>query len=165
MRAVYKNPLLYYLLIPVLVGLWPLLVWAVYLPRAENDLKNEGRLCVEGQTQVIEILRIDPERPNPAKGPGAREFTYASAVDQAANLCKIPSSSYTINAGTISPSEGRKRRDAQVKLTGVGIIQAAKFLSNMQSMWVTLQCQDVKLQRKKGMPDQWEVDFRFIYYY
>jgi hypothetical protein len=37
MREVYKNPMLYYLLIPVLVGIWPLLVWGVYLPRAEQD--------------------------------------------------------------------------------------------------------------------------------
>ncbi len=165
MREIYRNPLLYYVLIPVLVGLWPLLVWGIYLPRAERDLKTEASLCVEGQTQVIEILRIDPERPNPDKGPGTREFTYASAVDQVANLCKVPSSNYIVNAGAPSTSEGRKRQDARIKLTSVGIIQAAKFLSNMQSMWVTLQCQDVKLQRKKGMPDQWDVDFRFIYYY
>jgi hypothetical protein len=165
MREVYKNPMLYYLLIPVLVGLWPLLVRGIYLPRAEEDLKTEGSLCIEGQTQVIEILRIDPERLNPVRGPGKTEFEFSSAGNQAANLCKIPSSSCQVYAGNKSTSEGRTRQDARIKLTGVGIIQAATFLSNMQSMWVTLQCQDVKLQRKKGVPDQWDVDFRFIYYY
>jgi len=166
MREVYKNPILYYLLIPALVGLWPSLVWRVYLPRAENDLKTEGSLCLEGQTQVIEILRIDPDRPNlPGKGQGTTEFSFGSAVEQVANLCKIPPSNCIINAGSKSTSEGRNRQDARIKLTSVGIIQAAKFLSNMQSMWVALQCQDLKLQKKKGMPDQWDVDFRFIYYY
>ncbi len=165
MREVYKNPLLYYLLIPVLVGLWPLLVWGLYLPQAETNLKTEGSLCIEGQTQVIEILRIDPERLDPEVGRGKVEFDFSSAGNQAANLCKIPSSSCIIAAGTPSVSEGRKRQDARIKLTNVGIVQAAKFLSNMQSMWVALQCQDVKFQRKKGVPDQWDVDFRFIYHY
>lgn len=165
MREVYKNPLLYYVLIPVLVGLWPLLVWCVYLPRAESALENEGSLCTDGQTQVMAILDIDRDRLNPSKGPGITEFEFGSAGSQAANLCKIPSSSCIINAGSKSTSEGRTRQDARIKLTGVGIIQAAKFLSIMQSTWVTLQCQDLKLQKKKGMPDQWDADFRFIYHY
>jgi hypothetical protein len=166
MREVYKNPLLYYVLIPVLVGLWPLLVRGLYLPQSKSDLKTEGSLCIEGQTQVIEILRIDPERLNTqAKGQRATEFEFSSAVNQAANLCRIPSSSCQIYAGSKSTSEGRTRQDARIKLTNVDIVQAAKFLSHMQSMWVALQCQDLKLQRKKGMPDQWDVDFRFIYYY
>lgn len=165
MREVYRNPLLYYLLIPVLVGLWPLLVWGIYLPRSQDDLKTEGSLCLEGQTHVIEILRLDPGRLDPVKGPATMEFEFSSAGNQAANLCKIPSSSCIINAGSQSTSEGRKRQDGRIKLTGVSIIQAAKFLHSMQSTWVTLQCQDVKLQRKKGMPDQWDVDFRFVYYY
>jgi len=166
MRGIYKNPMLYYVLIPVLVGLWPLLVWGVYLPQARNDLRKEGSLCIEGETCVIDILRIDPDRPNmQSKGPGMREFSYISAVDQVANLCKIPSSSYILTAGNINPSEVRKRQDARIKLTNVGVVQAAKFLSNMQSMWIALQCQDAKLQRKKGVPDQWDVDYRFLYYY
>ena len=32
MKDVYKNPILYYILVPVVVALWPLLVWSVYLP-------------------------------------------------------------------------------------------------------------------------------------
>jgi len=166
MREIYKDPLLYYLLIPVLVGLWPLLVWRVYLPRAQDNLSAECRLYGDGYNCVIDILTIDPDRINRQdKGQGIKEFTFASAVNQVANLCKIPSSSYIINAGMASSSEGRKRQDARIKLTSVGIIQAANFLMSMQSMWVTLQCQDVKLQKKKGMLDQWDADFRFIYYY
>jgi len=166
MREAYRNPMLYYLLIPVLVGVWPLLVLVFYLPRAEDSLKTEGRLCLDGQTCVIDILHIDPERPTMgSKGAGTTEFSYGTAVDQAANLCKIPSLNCNLSASDVAVAEGKKRQDARVKLTSVDIVKAAKFLSNMQSMWVTLQCQDVKLQKKKGMQDQWDVDFRFIYYY
>jgi hypothetical protein len=166
MREVYKNPMLYYLLIPVLVGLWPLLVWGVYLPRAEQSREVEGGLCVEGQTRAIDILQLDPDRLNTeGKGQIAAPFAYGSAVDRVANLCKIPPSNCPFTISGTMISGGKKRQDARVELKGVGIVQAAKFLWTMQSMWATLQCEDVKLTKKKGTPDQWDVDFRFIYYY
>jgi hypothetical protein len=166
MREAFKNPMLYYLLIPLLVGTWPLLVWRVYLPRAEHSREVEGGLCVDGQTHVIEILQLDPDRMNmPGKGQVVEDFSYGSAVQRVANLCKIPASNCPYTAGKRMISGGKERQDANVKLTSVGIVQAANFLSTIQSMWVTLQCQDVKLTKKKGMPDQWDVDFRFIYYY
>jgi len=166
MREVYRNPMLYYLVIPLLVGLWPLLVWGVYLPRAEQSREVEGGLCVEGQNYVIEILKIDPDRPNMQDKSQVREdFSYGSAVQRVANLCKIPASNCPYTVGKPIISGGKKRQNAEVKLTNVSISQAAKFLSTIQSMYVTLQCESVKLTRKKGMPDQWDVDFRFQYYY
>jgi len=167
MREVYKNPMLYYLLIPALVGLWPLLVWGVYLPRAEQSREIEGGLCVEGQARVIDILQLDPDRPNIAPSPGqiAAPFDYGSAVTRVANLCKIPPSNYPYSASGKMVSGGKTRQDARVELKSVGIVQAAKFLWTMQSMWATLQCEDVKLTKKKGTLDQWDVDFRFLYYY
>ncbi|MBM4026832.1 MAG: hypothetical protein FJ280_15725 [Planctomycetes bacterium] len=167
MREVYKNPMLYYVLIPVLVGLWPLLVWGVYLPRAEQRREIEGSLCVQGQTHVIDILRLDSDRLNMMdKTKGPVEFTYGSAIDRVANLCRIPSSDYDVNAGPRQPiSGGKVRQDARLKLTNVTIVQAAQFLSTIQSMWSLLTCESIKLTKKKGMPDQWDVDFRFLYYY
>jgi hypothetical protein len=159
--------MLYYVLIPVLVGIWPLLVWGVYLPRAEEHREAEASLCVEGQTHVIEILRIDPDRPDMlGKNRVSEEFTYYQAVDRVANLCGIPASRWDLKQGRITPmSGGKKRQDARLKLMDVTIVQAAEFFSTIQSMWPLLTCESAKLTKKKGMPDQWEVDFRFLYYY
>jgi len=166
MREVYKNPMLYYLLIPVLVGLWPLLVWGVYLPRAGQSREIEGGLCVEGQARVIDILQLDPDRTIvQTKGQIVAPFDYGSAVTRVANLCKIPPSNYPFTIQRLMISGGKKRQDARVELKSVGIVQAAKFLWTIQSMWATLQCEDIKLTKNKGTPDQWNVDFRFIYYY
>lgn len=166
MREIYKNPMLYYVLIPILVAAWPVLVVAFYLPQAERARDVEAQLCSDGQNCAVEILRLDPDRPDTmGKGQKAVEFSYGSAVDRVANLCRIPSSSYNINASPAAVSGGKKRQEARVKLTNVEIVQAAKFLQHMQSMWVTLQCEHAKLSKKKGMPDQWDVDFRFLYYF
>lgn len=166
MRDIYRNPVFYYLLIPALVLLWPLLVWSVYLPRAKQQQKAEQALYVDGQTCIVEILQLDPDR---LKIPDANqvsvEFSYGSALDRVANLCRIPPNSWTSSASNISSSEKRKRQDALVKLSSVSIVQAAKFLSTMQITWATLTCDTLDLKKKKGMADQWDADVKFTYYY
>ena len=166
MRDIHRNPILYYVLIPVLVGLWPLLVWAVYLPTAERACDADCDLLIEGAVSIQEILTIDPQRMN--KGDPnhvAGEFAYARAVDREANLCGILPSNHSLSVQNIIVMAGKKRQDAMVKLKDVGIVQAAKFLSTMQSTWVNLTCDKIELSKKKGMPDQWDVDLNFIYYY
>jgi hypothetical protein len=166
MREIYKNPMFYYLLIPVLVGLWPVLVWGVYLPRVERDQEVEQGLLIEGQTQIVDILRLDQGRLNFADANDvAGEFSYPSAVDRVANLCRIPASNCTYQAGSIITSAGKRRQDARIKLTDVSIVQTAEFLYTIQARWVHLTCEKVKLTKKKGMPDQWEVDLDMVYYY
>jgi hypothetical protein len=167
MREIYRNPIFYYLLIPGLVALWPLLVWGVYLPRAQRNLENDCRLLIDGQTCIVEILRLDPGRLDIIVDANqvTQEFSYGSAVDRVANLCKIPASNWTSSAGNIIKSQNKKRQDAMVKLRDVSIVQAARFLSTMQMTWATLNCEKVKLTKKKGLPDQWDVDFSFTYYY
>ena len=166
MREVYKNPMLYYVAIPVLVGLWPLLVWAYYLPRAEHSRDVEGGLCVQGQTDVIEILKIDPDRLNPGKGQVTTEFSYVGAVERVGNLCKMPATSVAYSAGqTQTLTGGKKRQDARITLTNVSITKPAMFLYTIQSMWTLLNCESLNLTKQKGMPDQWNAEFRFLYYY
>ena len=158
--------MLYYLLIPVLVGLWPVLVCGVYLPRVERDQRIEQNLGEEGQMYVVDILRIDPGRLDFADvNEVSAEFSYGPAIDRVANLCRIPASNCQYTAGDIIPVGGKRRQDARVKLSDVSIVQAARFLSTIQSMWVNLTSVKTKLTKKKDMPDQWEVDFSFLYYY
>ncbi|MEN6578278.1 MAG: hypothetical protein ABFD90_18180 [Phycisphaerales bacterium] len=166
MRDVHRNPVVYYVLIPLMIGVWPLLVWAVYLPAAERDRENDYRLLLDGQTNILEILEIDPQRtsradPNHVGG----EFAYARAVDREANFCGILPSNKNVSAQNIVQVSGKERQDARVELKDVSIVQAARFLSGMQSTWVNLNCDKLELTRKKGMPDQWKVDLHFIYYY
>lgn len=166
MRDICRNPVLYYLLIPALVGVWPLLVWRVYLPAAQRERENDYSLLLDGQTNIIEILKLDPGRTNDADpNRVVGEFAYGVAINSAANVCGIPASRKRWTVGDISTTGGKKRQDGRVALKDVTIVQAARFLSNMQSTWVLLQCEKLKLTKKKGMPDQWDVDFDFQYYY
>ncbi len=62
MKDIYKNPVLYYILTPVIVCLWPLLVWAVYLPAAEKGKEDHKAQYEKAEAIMMEILTLDPDR-------------------------------------------------------------------------------------------------------
>ncbi len=165
MREIYKNPMFYYMIAPVLLSLWPLLVGARYLPAANKALEKDKELYTDAEILINEILELDDERLNPDEGPTLGKFTYADAVDRAANLCHIPSGKCDLSTDMTSQSGGKEVQRARVKLGDVSIVQAASFLSRLLSTWVNLTCEGVKLSKKDGMPDQWDVDLKFKYDY
>ena len=114
-----------------------------------------------------EILALDPDRLEFADSQNAAaEFDYASAIEKIANLCGIPPTNYKLSSGIIiTSSSGQKSQSAKVGLKQVDITKFAKFLSTIQLRWANLQCIQVKLTKKKGLPDTWDVDLEFKYYY
>jgi hypothetical protein len=166
MKDMLKNPLLYYVLAPAIAALWPLLIWGIYLPAAGSDWEAEKSQYNEGQKVISEILVIDPDRLkfSDANNPSA-DFDYAGAIDKTAGSCGIPPSGYTINSGIIVTTAGQKSQSAKVDLKGVDITRFARFLSTVQLRWANLQCTQVKLTKRKGLPDTWDIALDFKYYY
>jgi len=166
MKDVFRNPIFYYILAPALVALWPLLVWAVYLPRANSSCERAKKDYQKGQEIMLEILNLDSERLAFADAnSAASEFSYATVVDRVATLCKIPSANYKLSSGIIITTDGQKSQSAKVVLKDVDILKFAKFLSTIQVRWTKLQCTQLKLTKKKGLPDLWDMDIDFKYYY
>jgi hypothetical protein len=162
MANIYKNPVVYYIIVPVLVAIWPALVMALYLPRAEKNLENNINDYTELNSTMLEILSLAPERietqdPNKAK----EEFSYYRVVDQVASLCNIPPAKCKLNAGTANS----KTQSATVTLSDIDITSFSKFLSMMQANWPKLVCSSVKLNKAENIPDEWEIIIRFEYYY
>ncbi|KPK36346.1 MAG: hypothetical protein AMJ65_16275 [Phycisphaerae bacterium SG8_4] len=168
MRDIYKNPVLYYIAVPVLVGLWPLLLWAIYLPAACDRVGEQMDQYQQSESIMMEILALDPERlefsePNETD----TEFTYDVAVDRVARLCDISAANCDVRTGVLVTTREQKSQSANVDLKEVNIVKFAKFLSMIQLRWVDLQCESAKLTRKENLPgnDIWDVDIRFKYYY
>lgn len=166
MKDIYKNPTLYYILVPVIVALWPLLVWAVYLPNAEKSLDTDINQYENAQQKIESILTLDVGRlelTDPQKG--AAKFDYVNEVYRIAALSGISQANCRINSGIIIKTREQKSRSAKVTFKDVDIVKFAKFLSNIQLRWANLQCTNVKLTKKKGLPDTWDADLDFKYYY
>ena len=62
MKQIYKDPILYYVLVPVMVALWPLLIWGVYLPRSRQNWDSEKSHYEKAQKIIAEVLTVDPDR-------------------------------------------------------------------------------------------------------
>ncbi len=168
MKDLHKNPILYYILVPVLAGIWPLLVWATYLPDAKRVLSNEVGASQDVQAQALDILRLDPDRVDLADANDAGdEFSYATAVDKVAGICSIPASKYKLNTGMIITKDKQKSQSAHLRLEQVGMVQFARFLSLIQLRWGTLQCDSATLSKVKAeaQPDIWTVEIDFKYYF
>ena len=168
MKDIYRNPILYYVAVPVLVGLWPLLVWAVYLPTAQDSVAEQIDQYSLAESTMLEILALDPDRaesvePNEIDA----EFTYGGAINRVAGLCNISAGNCDIRTGIIVTTREQKSQTANVDLKQVDIVKFTRFLSMIQLRWIDLQCESVKLTRKDNMPsnDTWDVDIKFKYYY
>lgn len=166
MNQIYKSAIFYYALAALIVVLWPLLIWGVYLPGAEEAWRTEKAQYEKGQKIIAEILTLDPDRLKFADSKAAAaEFDYAAAVEKIATLCKIPSTNYRLSSGIIITSGGQKSQTASLVLKDVDIAKFARFLSAIQLRWANLQCVRVKLTKKKGLPNTWDVDLGLKYYY
>ncbi len=165
MKDIYKNPILYYILVPAIVSLWPLFVWAIYLPAAEESIDDQLAQYRKAEAIMMEILTLDPDRAKADANDDPNGFTYDRAVGKVAGACGIPSSKYKLNPGMPMTTGGQKNQSATVSLKQINIVKLAEFLSKIQLRWANLQCNRVKLTKKQGLPDMWDVDIEFKYYY
>ncbi len=166
MKDIYKNPILYYILVPAIVGLWPLFVWAIYLPAAEESIEDQLAQYGKAEAIMMEILTLVPERAKLADANDTpAEFTYDREVGRVAGACGIPPSKHKLNPGKPMTIGGQKSQSATVIFKQIDIVKFAKFLSMIQLRRANLQCNRVKLTKKQGLPDMWDVDIEFKYYY
>ncbi len=166
MKDIYKNPIFFYVLIPVVIGLWPLLLRMVYLPAGQRSLAANRADYTKAKKTIHAILELDPARLEFAAGRTEdTEFDYTNAVNKVSQLCGISSAKYRLSSGIIITSGGQKTQNAKLTLKGLAITQFARFLSTMQLRWANLQCTKIKLTKKKDLPDSWDVDLDFKYYY
>ena len=166
MKDIYKNPILYYILVPIVVALWPLFVWGLYLPEADKKLEDNIKRCDKTDAIIEEILKLDRDRLEFADlKNNTAEFDYANAVHKIAGSCSISSTNYELSSKPARTSKGQKTQSCHVELKQIDITKFARFLSTIQLRWANLQCENVTLTKGKGQPDMWRVDLDFKYYY
>ena len=161
MRDLHTNPILYYILILLMVGVWPAVVGFKYLPQMTEQRDEWKENVVDANDLILELLSLDPDRLSYAEDSNQpAEFEYENATDRVARGLGL------VNQMQVIP--GRRsgnKQTAEVGLKDVGIIQATQFLSTLQMRWDNLQCSRVILRKQKEVKDRWDIDMTFIYYY
>lgn len=166
MKYLHKYSIFIYILVPVLVAIWPALILAVYLPASQEQLKNDISAYSDANNKMLNILLLEPERielGDPNKE--TIEFSYDHAINEVASLCNISPSNCKWYTGTILDTKASKTQSATVTLSNVDITSFAKFLSVIQSRWPKLVCNSAKLTKKANIPDEWGITIVFKYYY
>lgn len=168
MKDLYKNQILYYIAVPVIVGLWPLLVWAVYLPASQKDVNEQMDQYKRAEPIMIEILTLEPDRLEFAdSNDTSADFTYSESINRVASMCRISPSNYNLNSSTKLTQKDQISQSASLDLKQIDIQTFAKFLSMLQLRWPNLQCERLKLTKKQNVSDNdlWDVRIELKYYF
>jgi hypothetical protein len=166
MKDIYKNPLFYYILVPAVLLLWPLIVSMISLPGAKNNLADELKKYKEASQVMQKILQADPERIEFVnQDNGSSQFDYAVAIEKVTSECGISSGNYKLSSSKIMTSRDQKTQDAKLNITEIDLVRFANFLSKIQFRWPDLQCAKITLTGKKASPDLWDIDLDFKYYF
>ncbi len=167
MRNIYRNPMFYYIAVPLLISIWPLSIWLVYLPRAEARLESDKKAYDESRKVMDRILTLDSTRIELTQSNAAEDkFDYGTAVEMAAAKCSILPTNCKMNVRPPRAARDQKTQNAQVMLEGVDIASFAKFVTSLQVTWRSLQCDKIDLTKKKGaVANQWDIDVSLKYYY
>ena len=166
MKTFYKNPFFYYLLIPVLIGIWPVLLWSKYIPEKTGQLEKWTAYYVDANDQMRQILELDPDRleNTMTKDGKVVQFDYYSAIHRAAKVCGVPSRNVELNTGMMTTGK-QVSQTANVTLRDLNITACARFLSSLTIQWPNLQCTDITLEGKKDANDQWDLKLKLKYFY
>ncbi|MHC4271516.1 MAG: hypothetical protein ACYST2_04305, partial [Planctomycetota bacterium] len=133
MKDLLKNPILYYILVPIVVGFWPLLLGTLYIPKSKTNWEDMKSQYLEAQVTIQEILKLDPERLDLAGSANKDEkFDYATAVEKVASKHGIPPTNYSLNSGTIITTREQTTQNARISLKEVDIVKFTQFLSTLQ---------------------------------
>lgn len=163
LNELHKNPLLYYVLVPVAVAVWPCLLYFQSLPQAQKKLVREKGFVGDVNSLVQQILTEDPTRLRDprARAAGSRTFDYATEIQRVVQACGI--GPYVSRTEKVQSRGGRKTQSADVTLNNVGLVKAALFLSTMLRDWADLECDKIELNRIKNEGDAWKVKLGFNY--
>jgi hypothetical protein len=165
MKQLVKNQMLLYIIVPVLAALWPIWVSTISIPSASADWTLNRKEYLESQKLFSQILELDPDRLSLADaGNKVRQFSYASAVQQAAGSCNISPANYKLSSGVPMKIGEQEVQTADVTLKELDILTFAKFLDTIQLRWPNLQCTQLKLTKIKGEINTWKCSLKFKYY-
>jgi len=116
MKDLYRNPIFYYITVPLLVGIWPLAMAFKYLPEKDSELADQKKYYEKSKSLMEEILTMDPDRLSYVDvNQGDTAFSYAVVIDKVASSLGIRE--VTLNE-QFRTKEGQR---AKVKLEDIDI--------------------------------------------
>lgn len=162
----WKQPNTYFLLIPIVLGIWTLAAGMVFYPRSVTRWQDQQKEYQDAEEQIKRLLEIDPGRLINKSGKGGTvEFDYSDQIDKFAKVFKMSDKDYMLKTRPILKKSGKKSRSADLIIKTVDIHTLAKFISALQIRWSQLQVDQISLEKLATGKDAWKVTLRLNYIY
>jgi len=167
MKIDIKNPMLYYIMVPVLAGLWAVLAGSVFYPKSVKAWDKTREESVAVEKLIKQLVASEPERlafkVDEKSKPEAFDFT--KVINKFAQQYSISPSNYNLNVRKESKRSGHRIRPASISIKSIDIERLAQFLSDMLLRWPDLQCETLDIEKVKNTKNNWKVDMKLTYYY
>ncbi len=167
MKDYLKNPLFYYIAVPVILGVWAIAAGAVFYPRSVTAWQEGQDEYKTAEELLAQIIAIEPQRTihKQQKGSTDGDFDFTQVVNEFAAAFSIPPANFTLNTRGETRRAGKRARSATLSIRTIDVEKASKFLSTMLIRWPDLQCENLTLEKLPQGKDNWRVDMTLTYYY
>jgi hypothetical protein len=167
MKDYLKNPMFYYIAVPVVLCVWAILAGAVFYPRAVTAWTNGQEEYKIAQELLAQIIAIEPQRltHKQEQGSSGGDFDFTKVVNDFAAAFSIPPANFTLNTRGETKRAGKRARPATLSIRTIDIEKMSKFLSVMLIRWPDLQCESLTLEKLPQGKNEWRIDMTLTYYY
>ena len=166
MKKLLKNPNMYYVLFPVLAGLWAAGAWGLSYPKSleqRTEMENE---CLSSESYIKEILQIEPQRLAYQQDKDkSGEFDYTNVIDQYARMFGVSAADYTLSVRSATKRAGKTTKSADLTIKTIDIERLAKFISAILIRWPELECERLTVEKLSTGKNVWKASIRFTYFY
>lgn len=167
MKAILKNPNVYYILAPVLATVWAIAAGFIFYPGSVKAYEEDAQPEYERSQELIEkILTVQPQRLQYSlQNETGKPFDFGEVVTALTGVFGISTSDYRLNVRGQVSRGGKTARTATMEIKNIDIEKMARFLSTMLTGWPDLKCEKLTLDKAKTGKDNWDVDMTLTYYY
>ena len=166
MKIDYKNPMLYYIMVPVLAGLWAVLAGSVFYPNSVKACDETRYESEDVDNQIKRLVDLQPERlAFKVEKKASEDFDFTKTINEFAQKYSISPSNYNLNVRGEARKSGMKTRSASISIKNIDIEKMAQFLSDMLFRWPDLKCENLGIEKVKNSKNNWKVDMKLTYYF
>ena len=162
-----KNQNLYYIVVPVLAGLWAILAGFVFYPGSINAWEKSQTDFESAEKQIKQLVAIQPKRLDYKVDEKAKpeEFDFTKTINDFAPVFSISDSNYNLTVRSPAKKAGRQTRSATIVIKTIDVEKLAQFLSAMLLRWPELKCEVLSFEKIKNTKNNWKVNMSMTYYY
>jgi hypothetical protein len=167
MKIDFKNPNVYYLLVPVLTAMWAMTAGLVLYPKSVKAWDESEAEYTKAKAVMDQLVTLQPDRLAYKVDENARpqDFDFTRTINEFAQALSIPPSNYNLTVRSEANRSGRKTRSASISIKTIDIEKLAQFLSALLLRWPDLKCDTLSFSKIKDAKNNWQADVSLTYFY